>query len=317
MSTSDKIVNFMGMRFIAAAISALLIVGSIGSLAVKGLNFGLDFTGGTLVELHFSKAPDLQSVREQLGRIGYDNAVVVQFGSDTELLIRLQSDSGELDAEGKPVNVGEKITASLSQSSGTDVKLMRSEIIGAQIGEELANEGGLGMLAALAAVFLYVALRFQMKFSVGALVALVHDVIIVLGFFSLLQLEFDLTVLAAVLAVVGYSLNDTIVVADRIRENFRIMRDETSVDIINVSLTQTLGRTLMTSGTTLLVLLALFFLGGSLIHNFSTALLVGIGVGTYSSIYVAATILLLMNISKEDLMPPEREGEGEGFEELP
>ncbi len=312
---SEKTIDFMGKRFIAAAISALLIFASIVSLATKGLNFGLDFTGGTLVELHYSKAPVMEDVRQELNKMGYANAVVVQFGSDTEILIRLQSDSSERDENGEPVNVGEKIANGLNQQADVQVDLMRSEIIGAQIGEELTNEGGLGMLVALAAVFLYVALRFQTKFSIGALAALVHDVIIVLGFFSLLQLEFDLTVLAAVLAVVGYSLNDTIVVFDRIRENFRIVRDETPLVIINESLTQTLGRTLMTSGTTLLVLFALFFVGGELIHNFSTALLVGIGVGTYSSIYVASTILLSLQITKEDLMPPVKEGEE--FEELP
>lgn len=311
----NNTINFMGGRYIAAGISALLIVASIASLAVKGLNLGLDFTGGTLVELHYSKAPELETVRSELTKMGYHNAIVVQFGSDTELLVRLQSDSSERDANGEPINIGLKITSTLDKNFDGDVQLMRSEIIGAQIGDELANEGGLGMLVALIAVFLYVALRFQTKFSVGALAALVHDVIIVLGFFSVFQLEFDLTVLAAVLAVVGYSLNDTIVVFDRVRENFRIVRDESSISIINDSLTQTLGRTLMTSGTTILVLLALFFVGGELIHNFSTALLVGIGIGTYSSVYVASTILLALHITKEDLMPPEKEGEA--FDELP
>lgn len=305
---SEKIIDFMGKRSIAAFLSIALVVASIAALSIKGLNFGLDFTGGTLVELQFSEAPDIGEVRETLAETGYPNAIVVQFGSDTDLLVRMQNDSAALDADGNPVNVGQQIVESLRAAGDAEVTLLRSEIIGAQIGDELANDGGLGMLAALAAVFLYVALRFQMKFSVGALTALIHDVIIVLGFFSILQLEFDLTVLAAVLAVVGYSLNDTIVVADRIRENFRMMRDTSPIEIVNVSLTQTLGRTLMTSGTTLLVLFALFIFGGELIHNFSTALLVGIGVGTYSSIYVAATILLLMNISKEDLMPPEKEG---------
>lgn len=306
--SSEKIINFMGRRHFAAVVSAVLIVISIGSLAVKGLNFGLDFTGGTLVELQFSEAPELQRVRDALAANGFPSANVVQFGSDTDLLIRMQNDSGAVDEGGEPVNVGQQIVDSLRSISDAEITLLRSEIMGSQVGDELANDGGLGMLAALAAVFLYVAVRFQMKFSVAAIAALVHDVIIVLGFFSLLQLEFDLTVLAAVLAVVGYSLNDTIVVADRIRENFRRMRDTSPTEVVNVSLSQTLGRTLMTSGTTLLVLLALFFFGGELIHNFSTALLVGVGVGTYSSIYVAATILLWLNVSKEDLMPPEKEG---------
>lgn len=305
---SERTINFMGKRHIAAIVSAVLILVSIGSLAIQGLNFGLDFTGGTLVELQFSEAPSLQEVRETLAASGYPGANVVQFGSDTDLLIRMQNDSGAVDASGEPVNIGQQIANRLRAEGMGEIRVLRSEIMGAQVGDELANDGGLGMLAALAAVFLYVAMRFQMKFSVAAIAALVHDVVIVLGFFSLLQLEFDLTVLAAVLAVVGYSLNDTIVVADRIRENFRRMRETTPTEVIDGSLNQTLGRTLMTSGTTLLVLLALFFFGGALIHNFSVALLVGVGVGTYSSIYVAASILLWMKISKEDLMPPEKEG---------
>lgn len=306
--SNEKIINFMGQRHLAAFISVVLVLGSIGSLAFKGLNLGLDFTGGTLVELHFEEAPAPEKVRASLQSNGYQNAVVQQFGSENELLIRLQSDSAELDENGQAINVGEKIANALEAEFGTEVTLKQTAIIGAQIGEELTNDGGLGMLAALIAVFLYVAVRFQTKFSVGAIAALVHDVIIVLGVFSLLQLEFDLTVLAAVLAVVGYSLNDSIVVADRIRENFRILRTETSIEIVNASLSQTLGRTIMTSGTTILVLLALFFVGGELIHNFSTALLIGVGVGTYSSMYISATILLWLNITKEDLMPPEKEG---------
>lgn len=311
----DKTINFMGKRIYTAVFSALLIVISLGSIFTQGLNLGLDFTGGTLVELHYEKAPDLEDVRAGLTELGYPGAIVVQYGSESELLVRLKSDKTELDANGQPINVGEKIAEGLDQKSDGNVELKRSEIMGAQIGEELANDGGIGMLVALGAVFLYVALRFQMKFSVGAIAALVHDVIVVVGVFSLFQIEFDLTVLAAVLAVIGYSLNDTIVVFDRIRENFRVIREETSESVINTSLTQTLGRTLMTSGTTLLVLLALFFVGGELIHNFSTALLIGIGIGTYSSIYVASAILLSLQVSKEDLMLPEKEGEE--FEELP
>lgn len=306
---TNKIIDFMGKRMIAAVISVVLIVASIASLTTKGLNLGLDFTGGTLVELHYSAPPELETVRGHLADMGYTNAVVVHFGSDTELLVRLQSDSGKLDENGDPVNVGEKIAQGLDDMFEGSVDLMRSEIMGAQIGEELANDGGLGLLTAFAAVFLYVAVRFQSKFSVGALAALIHDSIIVVGFFSITQLEFDLTVLAAILAMIGYSINDTIVVFDRIRENFRIIREEPPAAIINESLTQILGRTLVTSGTTVMVLLALFFVGGELIHNFSIALLVGVGVGTYSSIYVASSILLSLHISKEDLMPPEKEGE--------
>lgn len=307
MST-EKVIDFMSVRRSAAIVSIVLVLVSIGSLSIRGLNFGLDFTGGSLVELQFSEAPDLQQVRESLAAGGYPNANVVQFGSDTDLLIRMQSDSGAVDENGEAINVGEEIAHNVRANSDAEITILRSEVMGAQVGDELANDGGLGMLAALAAVFLYVALRFQMKFSVAALAALIHDVILVLGFFSLLQLEFDLTVLAAVLAVVGYGLNDTIVVADRIRENFRRMRETSPLEVVNVSLSQTLGRTLITSGTTMLVLLALFLFGGDLIHNFSTALIVGILVGTYSSVYVAATILLTLKISKEDLMPPEKEG---------
>lgn len=307
--SAEKVINFMGVRRIAMAFSMFLVLGSIVSLAVRGLNFGLDFTGGTLVELHYSEAPNLEEVRQQLTDAGYPGAIVVHFGSETELLVRMRTQTAVPDQGTGITNVGEHMAAALQAASpGVTIDMMRSEIIGAQMGEELANTGGIGLLVAFIAVFIYVAVRFQTKFSVGALVALVHDVIIVLGLFSALQLEVDLTVLAAVLAVIGYSINDTIVVADRIRENFRVIREGTTADIINISLTQTLGRTLMTSGTTLLVLLALFFVGGELIHNFSSALIVGIGIGTYSSIYVAAAIMLWMNLTKEDLMPPVKEG---------
>ena len=233
--------------------------------------------------------------------------MVVFFGSDTDILIRLQ--------ESNNPNLGDEVLAAL-RSQGEALDLKRIEFVGPQIGEELRDDGGIGMLFALAVVMAYVALRFQFKFSVGAVAALIHDVIIVLGIFSILRLDFDLTVLAAVLAVIGYSLNDTIVVADRIRENFRTMRKGSPVEVINVSLSQTLGRTIVTSLTTLLVLLALFFVGGELIHNFSTALIIGIVVGTYSSIYVAANVLLAMNVCKEDLMPPKVEEEEEVEEML-
>ena len=302
-----KVYNFMKMRFIAAAFSITLVVVSLVSLGVRGLNFGLDFTGGTLIELHYSEPPRLEDVRQTLASAGYENASVVNFGSDRELLVRLKTDNSDVqDAEIS--NIGEQITALLAEASDATVRLQRSEILGSQVGEELANNGGLGMLTALAAVFIYIALRFQFKFSVCAVTGLIHDVIITLGIFSLFQLEFDLTVLAAVLAVIGYSLNDTIVVADRIRENFRIMRSDSILEIINTSLSQTIGRTVITSLTTNLVLLALFFVGGDLIHNFSLALLLGVTIGTYSSMYVAATVLVWLNISKEDLMDPVKEG---------
>ncbi|BCD98524.1 protein translocase subunit SecF [Marinagarivorans cellulosilyticus] len=302
-----KNINFMAYGRVAAISSLLLIVVSIGSLFINGLNLGLDFTGGTSIELEYAKAPNLEDVRSQLVDAGYSSAVVVAYGADTDVMVRIQGNAENLaDEVTQVLNVGDH-----------DVIVKQASFIGPQIGEELRDDGGLGMLFALAVVMVYVALRFQFKFSVGAVAALVHDVIIVLGIFSLFQLDFDLTVLAAILAVIGYSLNDTIVVYDRIRENFRIVRDMSVVEIVNYSLTQTLGRTLMTSGTTIVVLLALFFVGGEMIHNFATALLIGVGVGTYSSIYVASAILLAMKVTQEDLMPPKVEVEGEELEELP
>lgn len=300
--SEQRVINFMGQRKIAAVFSIVLVLASIGSLFLKGLNFGLDFTGGTLIELHYSETADLGAIREQLKTQGYPSAVVANFGSDEDVVIRIQSD-GE--------KVGDSVAEQLIEAHGGEdqVALKRIEYVGSQIGGEFANDGALGMLFALAVVMAYVALRFQFKFSVGAVVALAHDVFIVLGVFSFFQLDFDLTVLASVLAVIGYSLNDTIVVSDRIRENFRRIRKATPTEIINTSLTQTLDRTLITSFTTVLVLLALFVFGGELIHNFSLALLIGIGVGTYSSIYVAANIMLTMKISKEDLIVIEKEGE--------
>ena len=303
-----KIINFMALRKIALALSVTLMVVAAASLATNKLQFGLDFTGGTLIEVGYEQAPDLVTVRSQLQTAGFDDAVVQNFGSERDVLVRL----------GQAFNdkVGENVLAVLQAGSASDVELRRSEYVGAQVGEELTEQGGLGMLVALAIVMLYVAFRFQLKFSVGAVVALIHDVLIVLGIFSLLKLDFDLTVLAAILAVIGYSLNDTIVVSDRIRENFRKLRKGTSEEIINESLSQTLGRTLVTSITTILVLTALLIFGGELIYGFALALLIGVVVGTYSSIYVASNVLLLLGISKEDLIIPPKEDvvEGEGFE---
>ncbi len=301
-----KMINFMGKRKIAAVFSVLLLLGSIASLAINGLQFGLDFTGGTQIEVGYDQPADLNVIRQQLNRAGFENPVVVHFGAETDVLVKMQ--------RGFEAGLGDAIMAALREDN-TDAELRRIEFVGPQVGEELRDDGGLGMLFALAVVMVYVAMRFQFKFSVGAVAALAHDVIIVLGFFSVMKLDFDLTVLAAVLAVIGYSLNDTIVVSDRIRENFRKLRKGSSFEVINLSLTQTLGRTLITSLTTILVLLALFFFGGELIHGFSAALLVGVLVGTYSSIYVAANVLLAMGISKEDLMP--RGKEGEEFDEAP
>ncbi len=298
---TDRVINFMGARKIAAALSIGLVLLSIGSLAVRGLNFGLDFTGGTLVEVVYEQAEPLSNVRSALAEAGYGDAVVVNFGADTDVLVRLP--------QGLSPDLGEQILGILQQSAGSEAELRRIEFVGPQVGEELREQGGLAILLALVVVLIYISMRFQLKFAFGAVVALGHDVIIVLGIFSLLRLDFDLTVLGALLAVIGYSLNDTIVVSDRIRENFRKLRKQPSVDVINVSLSETLGRTMVTSLTTLLVLLALLLTGGEMIRGFAQALTVGIVVGTYSSIYVAANFMLLLGIRQEDLMIPEKEGE--------
>lgn len=295
-----KIINFMGQRKIAAAFSLLLIVASVISISIKGLNFGLDFTGGTLVEVNYSHAEPLKNVRSSLENGGYEGAVVVNFGSDTDVLVRLP--------QGYRDGLGNEIVEKLKESTNSEIVLRRVEFVGPQVGGELKEQSGLAMLMALGLVMLYVAFRFQFKFSVGAVSALIHDVVITLGVFSFFQLNFDLTVLAAVLAVIGYSLNDTIVVSDRIRENFRKVRKSAPEEIINISLTETLARTIVTSLTTLLVLSALFVFGGELIHGFSLALIIGVMVGTYSSIYVAANVLMAMDIAKEDLIIPPKEG---------
>lgn len=293
-------IDFMKQRYVAIVFSAVLLLCSLISLGVNGLQFGLDFTGGLQVEAQFSETADLVRIRKNLSENNFEDAVVVHFGADTEVMVRMQ----QVLSPG----IEAKLLSVLEQATDSEVLVKRIEFVGPQVGDELRDQGGLGLLFALAVVMVYVSLRFQFKFAVGAVAALIHDVIIVVGFFSFFKIGFDLTVLAAVLAVIGYSLNDTIVVSDRIRENFRKVRNATPIDVINVSLTQTLGRTLVTSLTTLLVLLALFFFGGELIHAFAVALIIGIVVGTYSSIYVAANVLLLMNIVKEDLIVPEKEG---------
>ncbi|MFT5422062.1 MAG: preprotein translocase subunit SecF [Candidatus Endobugula sp.] len=299
-SFTGKTIDFMKQRFIAMALSAVLLIGAIVSLSVNSLQFGLDFTGGLQVEAEFTEAADLERIRNKLSESGFTDATIVHFGAETEVMVRMQQ---KLDA-----GLEQKVLSALEATTDGGVTVKRIEFVGPQVGDELRDQGGIGMLFALAVVMIYVAMRFQFKFSVASVAALAHDVIIVLGFFSFFKLDFDLTVLAAVLAVIGYSLNDTIVVSDRIRENFRKIRKATAVEVVNISLTQTLGRTLVTSLTTMLVLLALFFVGGELIHAFSIALMMGVVVGTYSSIYVAANILLLMNITKEDLMEPVKEG---------
>jgi preprotein translocase subunit SecF len=295
-----NVFSFMKWRKVAVAFSTLLIVVSLMSLATQQLNWGLDFTGGTLVEVEYGDSADLSAIRSTLSSAGYDGAIVVSFGTDRDVLIRLpQAFSDE---------AGVMMVESLQRASDTPVELRRIEFVGPQVGDELREQGGLAMLLALGLVMLYVAFRFQLKFAIGAVVALAHDVIFTLGFFSILGLEFDLTVLAALLAVIGYSLNDTIVVSDRIRENLRKVRRATPSEVVDISLSETLGRTLVTSLTTLLVLFALALFGGEMIFGFAIALLVGVAIGTYSSIYVAAVVLLALGVSNEDVAIPEKEG---------
>ena len=297
-------IDFLGKRKIALIFSSLLIVASIASLAINGLKLGIDFTGGTLVEVGYKQSADLGVLRNALSESGFSNATVQNFGSSKEVLIRLKPQDGVSNAE-----LSTKILSAVNKDTAEPADLRRVEFVGPQVGEELANDGGLALLYSMFGILIYVAWRFEYKFSLGSVAALIHDVIITLGFFSILQMEFDLTVLAAVLAVIGYSLNDTIVVYDRIRENFRTLRKDSSENIMNISLNQTLSRTLMTSLTTALVLVALAVMGGEIIHNFAIALLIGVGIGTYSSIYVASPIVLTLGITKEDLMLPVKEGE--------
>ena len=302
--------DFMSRRRFAVMFSSVMLVVSILSLAIRGLEFGIDFTGGTVVEVGYPQAADLEPVRATLYRAGFEGAVVQHFGTAHDVLIRI--------APRDDIDKAELSNRALDALRARDstVELRRVEFVGPQVGEELTEQGGLAMLIALGAIFLYVMFRFEWKFSAGAVVALFHDVLITLGVFSVLGLDFNLTVLAAILAVIGYSLNDTIVVFDRIRENFRRMRRGTSEAVINRSLNQTLSRTLMTSLTTLLVLFALFILGGELIHGFATALIIGVVIGTYSSIYVASTFTLWLGAQKADLMPVQKEG-AEGVDAQP
>jgi preprotein translocase subunit SecF len=297
----------MGRRNIAFAVSAVLLIVSIGAILFQQLNLGLDFTGGTLIEVRYGAAPSLDAIRVLLEESGFQDVSVQTFGASTEVLIRLQQ-AFDADVGGEVVN--------LLRASGNSVDLVRSEFVGSQVGDQLRDQSGLGLLVALGVVMLYVAFRFQYKFAIGALLALLHDVIIVVGVFALFQLDFDLTVLAAILAVIGYSLNDTIVVYDRVREAIRTSRIDDMPQIFNEAINATLSRTLATSGTTILVLLALLLLGGDMIENFAIALLVGIVVGTFSSIYIAAALLLPLKLSREDLIPTKKEFDEEE-EELP
>lgn len=294
-------IDFMRVRRIAAVLSIILVLGSVVSLGVKGLALGLDFTGGSLVELTYAEAPALPEVRNQLASAGYENAMVQNFGSETAVLIRLPAAFDD--------SVGNQVVSALSENA--ELTLERSEYVGGQVGEELREQGGIALLLAFFVVLIYVAMRFQLKFGVASVIPLVHDVLIVLGIFSVFQLTFDLTVLAALLAVIGYSLNDTIIVSDRIRENFRRILKGESEEIINTSLNQVLLRTIVTSGTTLVVLVSLLVFGGEMIRNFALALLIGVLVGTYSSIYVAANMLVALNVNRDDLYVPKKEGTGD------
>ncbi|WPP00822.1 protein translocase subunit SecF [Pseudomonas sp. HR96] len=291
-----KTINFMGVRNVAFGITLLLTALALFSWFHKGLNFGLDFTGGTLIELNYQKAADLPQLRKELSDAGYKEAIVQSFGDTTDVLVRMPGDDPQL---------GNKVSDALRKVDiDNPATVKRVEFVGPQVGEELRDQGGLGMLMALGGVLIYLAFRFQWKFAVGAIISLIHDVVVTVGILSFFQITFDLTVLAAVLAIIGYSLNDTIVVFDRVRENFRMMRKASLIENINVSTTQTLLRTMATSISTLLAIAALLFFGGDNLFGFSVALFIGVMAGTYSSIYIANVVLIWLNLSSEDLIPP-------------
>ena len=300
----NRNIDFMGLRKGAMVLSALLILISIGSLITRQLNLGIDFTGGNVIEIGYEKDVELEPIREVLAAEGFEDAIVQHFGSSKEVLIRFipQADQDKAETSSQVINA-------LKAASDQSLEQRRVDYVGPQVGEELTESGGLAVLYALIAILIYVGFRFEYRFSIGAVAALIHDVTITLGIFSVLQLDFDLSVLAALLAVIGYSLNDTIVVFDRIRENFRKIRKKTSLEIVNASINQTISRTLMTSLTTLLVLTSLFFLGGEVIHAFALALIIGVLVGTYSSIYVATSAALMLGIDRTDLLLPEKDDE--------
>lgn len=300
-------IDFMSWRKIALSVSIILATVSILSLSLKQLNYGLDFTGGSLVELHYPNEIEVGNIRQSLTNAGYEGAQVALFGSTQDVLIKLPGSVSD--------TLGAEIIQVLRQESSEDIDLRRIEYVGPQIGSELRDDGGLAMLLALGLMMIYITFRFQSRFAGAAVLALIHDVIIVLGIFSLFNLDFDLTVLAALLAVIGYSLNDTIVVSDRIRENLRIQRGSDTKEVINLSLNQMLSRTLITSLTTLLVLMSLYLFGGELIKNFALALILGVVVGTYSSIYIASNALVMMGLTSDHLIVPEKENEE--FNDLP
>ena len=300
-------IDFMGKRRLAFILSGVLLALSLTALITKGLNFGIDFTGGTLIEVGYPQAVELEPIRGVLAEAGFDGAQVQHFGSSRDVLVRIAP-----QAEKESAQLSEEALTGLRQLDAA-VEMRRIEFVGPQVGEELTEQGALAMIYALIGILIYIMVRFQWRFAPGAVIALVHDVLIIIGVFALFQFDFDLTVLAALLAVIGYSLNDTIVVFDRIRENFRKIRKGTPVDIVNTSLNQTISRTLMTSITTLLVLISLFAFGGEVIHSFALALILGVVVGTYSSIYVASSATLALGVTKADLMPAKVESkEGDG-----
>ncbi|HSN17176.1 MAG TPA: protein translocase subunit SecF [Gammaproteobacteria bacterium] len=294
-------INFLGLRKFAMTMSVVVLIAAIASLAVRGLNFGVDFTGGVTVEVAYPGAADLGKVRAALAAAGYDKAIAQNYGTPQEVLIRLQTAKGESDKD-----AGSKVLAAL-QKSEPNVKLMSVNFVGPEVGKDLANKGSIAFFATLIMILLYIVWRFEWRLAVGAVAATLHDVVFVVGFFSLLHIEFDLNVLASVLAVMGYSVNDTVVVFDRIREDFRKMRKGTPIEIMNAAINETLSRTIITSGVTLLVVIALLILGGPILHGFSLALFVGIIVGTYSSIYIASATALLLGVSKSDLMPVQKD----------
>ncbi|HIF9238875.1 TPA: protein translocase subunit SecF [Photobacterium damselae] len=309
---ADKVIDFMRWSKLAFAFSILMVSLSIATVATKGLNWGLDFTGGTLIEVSFENPANLGQIREALEKADFGDAVVQNFGTARDVMVRLQPRDGV-----KGEVLGGQIISALKEGTGQNVEMRRIEFVGPNVGDELAEAGGLAILISLLCILMYVSLRFEWRLAAGAVMSLAHDVIITVGIFSFLQVEVDLTIVAALLTVVGYSLNDTIVVFDRIRENFRKMRKGSASDIINSSISQTLSRTLITSGTTLFVVIALFLKGGTMIHGFAMALLIGITVGTYSSIYVASALALKLGITREHLMPPQVEKEGEEFDAIP